>query len=178
MGGLELSETEDDFAERGVPWMLAWLGAQPGHDKHYHPQPYDQLAQTLQSAGEAATAAGIQYNQRDHQRAVATGLTKVWPTIHWFLTGYGYENWKALMLFIALVVLGSFLCSRADQTAELQLGHRFWFSLDWAVPIMDLGTGSYVKMPTNWLGIYFHVHRIVGFILVTFIVAGLSGIAK
>ena len=37
---------------------------------------------------------------------------------------------------------------------------------------------NHVKAPKNWVGSYFYVHAIAGFVLASFLFAGLTGFAE
>lgn len=76
-----------------------------------------------------------------------------------------------------MVVMGALLCSKAKELERLSIGQRLWYSFDRALPIVRLGAAKDDNAPRNWVSSYFYVHQIVGFILVSFLLAGLSGFA-
>ena len=55
---------------------------------------------------------------------------------------------------------------------------RFWYSFDMALPLIALDKKHEDFNFTGGVLVYFHVHKIAGFVLVSFLVAGLSGLTK
>ena len=181
LGGVESTGTGDPMAARKTGWLLAWIGAQSDHGSVYNPQPFTQLAAVLREAGNPAKADDILYYRREHERTAANTpwWSKFWLTVQWLLIGYGYASWRALIPFAGLVLAGVYFCGRANETTEFTTWRKIWYSLDRALPIIDLGATEDIKPLSNWVAAYyFYAHHIAGFILATFLVAGLTGFTK
>ncbi len=177
--GLELTNP-DPFTARETDWLLAWLGAQLDLASAYDPLPFTQLAAVLRDAGQPEKADEILFQRREHERKASNTpwWAKLWLTLQWILTGYGYSNGRALTAFAGLVLVGAWACKMANETMKMKPGHKLWYSLDYAIPIVSLGAGEGIDPPSNWVGYYFYFHRVVGVVLTPVIVAGLSGFTK
>jgi hypothetical protein len=180
LGGLESTGTPDTMDTRETKWLRAWLGAQLDHGPRFIPQPYRHLANVLRTTGNPTKADEVLYYLREHERTAASTpwATKVWLTLQWALIGYGYANWRALIYFAVLVGAGVLACNQAKETTKMLITHKFWYSLDRALPVVNLKATEGIKPPSNWVGSYFYVHQIIGFVLATFLVVGLSGFTK
>jgi hypothetical protein len=86
---------------------LAWLGRQ----KSFAAQPYQQVASVLKDEGDDRGARQVLYQMEHLRRATETGLARLWNSVLRFVIGYGYRPWRALGLFIVLVLSGSLLFS-------------------------------------------------------------------
>ncbi len=177
--GLELTNP-DPFTARETDWLLAWLGAQLDLASSYDPLPFTQLAAVLRDAGQPEKEDEILFQRREHERKASNTpwWAKLWLTLQWILTGYGYSNGRALTAFAGLVLVGAWACKMANETMKMKPGHKLWYSLDYAIPIVSLGAGEGIDPPSNWVGYYFYFHRVVGVVLTPVIVAGLSGFTK
>ena len=60
------------------------------------------------------------------------------------------------------------------------MGKQIFISLDLLLPFIDLLDNKFYKdiLFEGWQWFYFHFHKIMGFILGSFVLAGLSGITK
>jgi hypothetical protein len=90
LGGLHAME-KDPMSERPANWFEGWLKRQ----KHYTPQPFEQLALVLQSQGEAEKAKDIRCDSwaDDDRPGYAR---KIAMFLSWAFIGYGYQPWRAL----------------------------------------------------------------------------------
>ena len=52
------------------------------------------------------------------------------------------------------------------------------YSFDILLPIIRLRDKHYAIDLTTWARYYFYVHRIMGFLLASFLIAGISGLTK
>jgi hypothetical protein len=180
LGGVGLGSTPDTMDTRESDWLVAWLGAQPDHGRLYLPQPYLHLANVLREIGNPAKADDVLYALRDHERKAASTHfhAKVWLTLQWALTGYGYANWRVLVPFALLVACGALICRNAHELASFSVPRKLWYSLDRALPIVSLGASTDENAPSNWVAYYFYAHQFVGLVLAMFLFAGVFGFAK
>ncbi|WP_412558476.1 hypothetical protein [Thalassospira sp. MIT1370] len=81
-------------------FRLAWLSRQ---FDGFKPQPYSQLARTLQTAGEFKEARIILYHREEQRRKNALRLEYLWLSALKYTVGYGYKTsrilWSILLLF-------------------------------------------------------------------------------
>ena len=83
-----------------------------------------------------------------------------------------------------LVILGTLLgfgknagfeCRDVTLVTVIQ---RLWYSVDKLIPFLKLDRRHDKISPTGLLRSYFHLHQILGFLLMSLIVAGLTGVTK
>ena len=175
VGGF-LSEGATTLVDRDVGWLRDWLA----RDKTFSPQPYKQLASVLRAAGYPDKADTILIEMMNRQRDSADiGLrTRLWLWVKWALVGYGYDSWRAIFWFLALTFVGMFMFKRSLLGRVARRSTLFWYSLDMALPIIDLNRAhSKVRLKGGVL-VYFYCHKILGFVFVSFLIAGLSGLTK
>ena len=179
LGGLGEGDAEN-MAQRDVEWQLEWLAAQTNTENLYTPQPYQQLAKVVGELGFITKREEILYAMRDSERTSGNISTarRIWLTLQWLVIGYGYDNVRSLIPFGILVLFGAWAGRYAESTGALSPAKRFWFSLDRALPFVELGLANEIEAPKNWVGSYFYVHAILGFILASFLFAGLTGFAE
>ena len=94
------------------------------------------------------------------------------------MIGYGYNNWIALLWFAALTGLGVAVCRVWAFGLDMRAAQRFWYSVDMALPLINLNKRHEAVKLSGGVQVYFYVHKLAGFVLVSFLVAGLSGLTK
>lgn len=182
LGGLRSSKGST-MADRPFEWLRdEWLTKQKDRDVAFQPQPYRQLATILRESGHAGKADRILYAMRDHQRthAETPAFQKATLTLSWAFLGYGYRPWQAVVCFAALVLIGTLTVRRTRAGREEGPWKCFFFSLESAVPLIDLTPlnqrfAERLPEPVDW---YFHIHKIAGLVLVSVLVAGMTGLVS
>ncbi|MGH1480593.1 MAG: hypothetical protein ACRBM6_17985 [Geminicoccales bacterium] len=196
-GGLDADATHD-LGNRRSPWFIAWLEKDAPHT----PQPYRQCANVLQAMGHPAIADDVLYAGRERERTelkrnnedlMALGL--------WFLKatiGYGHGAsryfralyWVASLTVLGVVVLmatGDYLSldsnniSWADSTDRQQFMHLVKaasFSLNKLLPVIDLPLHHAHVLLSTGSKLYFQFHKLMGYVLALFLVAGITGLTK
>jgi len=184
--------SESELLGRGVGWFKGWLNRQ----QRYSPQPYEQLAEVLVTAGAREKADAILYEGRDRERReTLRGAQWLWASALDLFIGYGYRSLSRIF-FIWLPVFtlaGMLALTVAISTGTLNatfapdlpssyfndIGHRFSYSLDKFLPVMKLRDYHYSKIRLDgWLGYYFDFQQVMGYFLGSMLVAGITGIAK
>ena len=165
---------------RESEWYVEWLA----RDKSYTAQPYRQLAGFLEASGHHFMAADILYASREREREEARPEN----FLHWlslsvlkFTIGYGYglRYLRAVVWVAALTLIGMVLLRRAGE--HLGDGTRlgFWYSLDTLLPGIKLREAHYdVDLSDKLARRYFYFHKLAGFVLVSFVIAGLAGLTE
>ena len=182
LGGLA-DTPGDSMADRSVDWLLGWLDKQPNADVVHNPQPYEQLAAVLRAGGQAEKANDILFASRSRFRDADSTplLTKLGLWFQYYLIGYGYRNLHAIGWFALLLGVGTVLSrgSTFRLNRPMSVVQRFCYCVDKAIPFIGLDKRhDYVMHPGLRVSIYFYVHRLIGFALATFLIAGLSGLTK
>ncbi len=148
--------------------------------KTYNPQPYQQLAKVFESTGDDANAATIRYYGAERRRSESTGFKWLGLSLlKWTIGyGYGYRYFYALVWILGITLLGAIIKMKAEGRRTLSIADGA-FSLDLLLPIVKLDNRHYDDLKfEGWPRYYFMLHQLLGFILASFIVAGLSGITK
>lgn len=176
------------MASRDAQWFIKdWLAK----DETYSPQPYQQLASVLRVAGHAEKADDILYASKERERSNAKGIRLAGLTLLKVVIGYGYGYryfyslaWMAVLVLVGVGVLRLADEQKKQQIADEQKNQKipvgFWYSLDMALPIIRLREAHYeeVDLVSRPARIYFYAHKTLGYLLLFFFIAGLSGLTK
>jgi hypothetical protein len=181
LGGLG-AEAEAGVARRGSPWFIDWLA----RDEPYTPQPSQQCAQVLREIGHPEIANAVLYAERERERKQAwrtgnnphgTGLT----LLKWFV-GYGYGQrllWHPLAWVGALVAAGTAVLHLTGVPSELAgIGAAVAYSLDTLLPIVELEKSFADIVLHGFAKYYFYFQKLMGWVLASFLIAGVSGLTK
>lgn len=175
LGGFQSEEGGSDMAARRAKWFIEWLEK----DQSYTPQPYHQLTNVLRAMGHTEAVNVILYAGKERERHEASGL-KWWglSLLKWVIGyGYGYRYFLSLLWVTAITLIGVLVLATVDSGAPSTLAQKAAFSFDLLLPIIKLDE-SHKLMFEGWQRYYFYVHQLMGFLLGSFVVAGLSGITK
>ena len=157
---------------------LAWNGS------YIFSQPYHHLSSVLRKFGHHNIADDILYGSRAREREESSLFSPKWLGL-WILQltiGYGYGRWNFLALFwaTAFVIAGYIVLqarvNRNKKDTEEDLG--IWYSIDILLPIVRLRERHYERELDGWARWYFFAHRIIGYVLTLFVIAGLTGLTK
>jgi hypothetical protein len=162
-----------------------WFGKQA-----YAPQPYEQLASVLQSNGWIEDATAIRYAGKEQERKAAWGL--YWERLldwerllSWarlflinYSVGFGYHLEFAFYWAAVFVLLGWAVLYAAGQRTKHGITLGLAYSFDMLLPLVQLRKKHYDIDLDPWPQRYFFVHKIIGVILASFIVAGITGLTK
>lgn len=178
LGGFGV-DPQKSMAERDISWLKEWLEKQ----KHYSPQPYEQLGKILREAGYSKKAKDILFEGKKREQEEAFGSWLNWFNLALQRTfvGYGYRYLRTFGWFIGLVLLGASILWVNEQSiiADNWLD-RIFYSLDKLLPIVKLSEIHYLinREPSGFTKYYFYFHTLFGFVLASYLIAGLSGITK
>ena len=185
LGGFGTNEKETPY-KRSSEWFVNWLAK----DKTYSPQPYLHLASVLRAAGHDDKADEILYANREREfREPKTSPRRKWvlsvlkETIGY---GFGLGYFQALRWVLGFVLLGAFFLRINEESyvKKTKNGNRIerlglWYSLDMLLPVIHLREEHYdVDLETHWVRIYFYMHKVIGYLLIFFVIAGLTGLTE
>ena len=167
--------------KRKSEWYVKWLEKSSANS----PQPYLYLARVLRAAGYEEMADDILYESLEKQREKSEmwgwlRLSVLKVTIGY---GYGWRYFRALGWVAGLMVLGMvILLISLENENEVQV-FGFWnsafYSLDMLLPVIRLRDLHYEEVDlVTWARYYFYFHKIMGYVLIFFVLAGLSGLMK
>ena len=191
LGGLAGSGGEADMLARDSGWYVGWLE----RDSTYSPQPYEQLAGVFRAAGHTAKAHDILYAGRDRARrelararwlglgflsASWWGLSLLKCTIGY---GLGVRYFRALWWVAGFTILGAVVhWWGSGQVPKPDIFLLGWLSFDQLLPIAELDkdhAGLIAEgVLERWALAYFYFHKLIGWLLASFLVAGLSGLTQ
>ena len=166
---------------------VEWLS----RDSSFSPQPYEQLAGVFRRTGDPVKANDILYEARERQRRGrgvlgGFGLWMLRATIGY---GLGHRYFWALWWVLGFTLLGTVLLITLGHHSE-DWPRDFFASFDQLLPIVTLNKSHDVLIfgdpsatplidPQPYgLVVYFYFHKMVGWVLATFIVAGLAGLTQ
>ncbi len=94
--------------------------------------------------------------------------------------GYGYGYFYSLVGMAVLVLVGVGVLRLTGEQKKQQIPVDFWYSLDMVLPIIRLREAHYeeVDLVSRPARIYFYAHKTLGYLLLFFFIAGLSGLTK
>jgi hypothetical protein len=167
-----------EFGLETESWLKAWLAKNEGISL----QPYQQLAAVLVRQGAAHAADRVLYAGKERQREHARGIRRLGYELLRGSIGYGIGRryFRSLFWVIGLTVIGGFVFQAQVFHHWPTAGGAFLFSFDQLLPIVNVAPGAddIAKSLRGWQQFYLAFHRAVGFLLGSFVVAGLSGITQ
>jgi uncharacterized protein YjbI with pentapeptide repeats len=191
LGGLG-AEGEADIGKRNSAWFIEWLARDPT----YSQQPYEHLAKVLRASGQGEKAGEVLYAGRERERLqlqkrllAGDGSPEAWVDFVWksalhAVIGYGYKVHRAFYWIAAFVILGTVFIWRSRQLTRHRIATGtagttpLEYSIDMLLPIIELRKQHYDIDLTGATRYYFYFHKLMGFVLVSFLIAGLAGLTK
>ena len=170
--------------ERGFDWYKKLLDLQ----NPYSPLPYQEIAEVLRRHGDVSLARDVLYERRETEREAAwrAGDYGVWFGLSVLKRAIGYgigtKMFMALIPMAIFAFIGSIVGQSAINTATGAAYSKIQaiiYSIDLLLPVIELDREHYenVTLPAP-ATYYFHVHKIMGYGLAFFVIAGLSGLTS
>jgi hypothetical protein len=198
LGGLQAEQKDTLAGVEDVKELVALLEA-GGDGATFTPGPYQQLARALRHMGHDERADEIMIAMKRHERACVSWarqpLYKLWLCLLDGFSGFGYRNHRALGWFAVVALLswgGGLGLSGAVFTPTSEgldnVVRWFWFALGNATPLITLddahrtflseqfGAGSN-RVPLGVASV-FHLAKIFGFVILSYYVASITGLAN
>jgi hypothetical protein len=158
--------------------LVAWLA----RAKQYSPQPYRQLADVLVRQGEVEHADRIRYAGKERERRESRWLSRAGLEVSKWTIGYGigYRYLRSLAWASVLTLVGSFVFAEHVGRHWHDPGATLLFSLDQLLPVISVAPGAedIAKTLAGWRHVYLAFHRALGFVLGSFVLAGISGLTQ
>ncbi len=169
------------FGMRDSDWFVGWLAM----DKTYSPQPYRHLASHIRAAGHGEMVDDILFASRERERS----LYNPWQSKWWGLLalkiginyGYGLGYFLLLRFIVLFVAIGTVVLHIAgERKRHHYMIASFWdstfYSLDMLLPLIRLRERHYTEVDLNrGARYYFYFHQVVGYLLVSILLAELIG---
>jgi len=173
----ELENSDDDaeldMAARPAAWWIEWLERQ-----EYSPEPYEYLASILAKQGYKDKAEDILYagKNRELESTPFPANIKLW--LERVLIGYGYRTRYAVMWVSGFIILGAIVLRFSGEGRRNRMPYGIAFSFDMLLPIVKLRDYHYTVDLKGWARYYFYFHKLMGYVLASFLIAGLAGLTK
>jgi hypothetical protein len=167
-----------DFLAQPLGWFLGWLKKSP-----FSPQPYEQLAEILRVNGFPDKAKDALYEGKNQEWwnsqivDVTSAIDFLLLTLSWILIGYGHRIYYVTVWILVVVVLGTAIFRHTPEVRRAGVS-PVAYSFDMLIPLITLRERHKevdIAGPTRY---YLYLHRIVGYVLASFVVAGLAGLTK
>jgi hypothetical protein len=168
------------------------LVARPWGD--HDPQPYFQMARRLRENGHLSEANRLQYLERTRAMRQAfshgRGLQGLWLGALWAFIGFGIGlgYFRAIFWVLLFTAVGTIVLAWSPPANPDPLMNWLWrvgASLDQVLPVAKLSahyTTFFEEKTTNtltyWQNAYFAFQRFFGWLMATFVVAGLAGLTQ
>lgn len=190
------SDGGDTLAQAKARELIGWLKAGRAEDS-FTPEPYRELASALEKSGWRGKASRILHAMRLYERRCERNVArKLAMHLSGAFIGFGHRSDYAVYWFFALVLgFAAFGLYHAGlptvplDPKEIEAGLRwFWFSLGNATPLIELdeahktflldafATDTQLDPPIG-IASAFYVEKLLGFILLSYLAAGVSGFA-
>lgn len=148
-----------------------------------HPVPdlYERAADLFADLGNHEAAEEMRKAALDRRFTNSTYLYWLLSRLYKYLFDYGYNPVGALIAALFVVGLGwAVLSVSGEATAHRDEKGRigFWFSLDLFLPFVQLRKAHYEVVLMPGVQKYFYLHKLVGYLLATLVVAAITGIIK
>jgi len=164
-----------DMSERPTWWWTEWLARQ----RPYSPQPYEQLASVLSKLGYRDRAREILYESKDRERKETTSRSeRVVLSLQRAFIGYGYYPYYSLWWVLGFVVLGALVLRVSGEGAANHMPFGIAYSLDMLLPVIRLREAHYEIELRGWPRYYFYGHKLMGYVLASFVVAAVGGLTQ
>ncbi len=164
-----LSNISPNISQQAETWF---------RKQDYAPQPYEQLAGVLQANGLIGDATAIRYAGKERERRAASGLRWVWLFLLNYSIGFGYHLEYAFAWALGFVLLGWAVLYATGERTKHGFTLGLVYSFDMLLPLVQLDKKHDDVDLGPWPRCYFYAHKIIGVILTSFIVAGISGLTK
>ncbi|MEL7468506.1 MAG: hypothetical protein AAFN27_08625 [Pseudomonadota bacterium] len=176
--------------DEGAEELVGWLeGVRPERMvNRYTPGPYEHLVELLRQEGLGAKADAVEYAKFEHRSATPPGGTPWWDRLFFwplskYLVGYGvYPFW--LLLYVAgLIGLGWLVAlfsydNRLSAWTFRSAFDRLWYSVENALPLIELSERhKQINHCSAWVESFYHIQKLLGFVLATYLVGALTILA-
>ena len=162
------------IANRKVSWIKKWLKKQDS----YSPQPYMQLGKVLQKDGFEDKARKIFYASKQEERRNSNWYRWLWLFFLEVSIGYGYHVSYLAGWALLFVIIGSIVLKISGQGLVHGMPYGISYSLDMLLPFIKLNEAHYTISLTGLVKYYFYVQKIVGYGMLSVLIAGVSGLVR
>jgi hypothetical protein len=179
INGFNYRHLNHSVAIRDIQWFRKWLKNQA----EYSPKSYELPAKLLEEEGDKTKADAIRFSGKKYQMKHAGGWQKFVLILEYGLVGYGYRMWLPYCWMLGLTLLGTLILIISclpEGNLLPTYWEKFFFTLDTLLPIIELNKDYTGIIPRLSPGVreIFYLIEIFGWVIGSFLVAGLSGLTK
>lgn len=122
----------------------------------------------------------ILYAGQERRRSEAKGIKWLGLTLLSWTVGYGhgYRIFYSVGWLLGFIVIGAIVVRRDSAGQTKGMLWCLFYSFDMILPLVRLEKRNYEINLDNLARRYFYVHILIGYLLASFVLAGLSGLTK
>jgi hypothetical protein len=173
-----------------------WFEKILARQKHFSPQPYQQLGALLQKEGYEERAREILWAGKERQKketlrpikSLFEGnffksfrdlIGRLFMNLEKYFIGYGYYNFFSLIWVAIFTGIGVCVLWWSGEGATHGMRYGIPYSFDMILPIIQLNPEHYkISFDTLSVRWYFYFQQLMGYVLASFLIAGLSGFTR
>ncbi len=173
LGGYRESGDANDVTARDASTFIDWLAKQPV----YSPQPYRSLSDVLKSSGYPEKAKQVLYAGSLREWGNSSGVAWVWQGMRWAIIGFGLYPQRAGWWILFLVPLGAIIFGfdPSVRLRQMRFIDRLIYSFDALLPFVTLRAEHNSFDLQAWPKYYLYFHKVMGYVLIAFLLAALTG---
>ncbi len=146
--------------------------------RYYSAQPYQQLAGVLKQGGRTDLANDVLFASKEAERNSSVRWQWWLLTMQRYIIGYGYEYRFVLFSTSIFIIVGYFMIWANAEGKKHSKAWRLVYSVDMLLPILQLEKTNYDIHLNGCARYYFYFHKAAGYLLASFLIAGISGLTK
>lgn len=150
----------------------------------FSPAVYEIFSNYYQSKGDKVSSKTIGYKKKSRELAnsFAEGHygEALILSLSWAFIGFGYYPMQALVVIVFLTALGALFVRKStfSPPPEREI-NPVTYSFDMLLPVIKLRDLHYtLDIDQKWIRRYFYFQKVMGFVLGSFLVAGIAGLAQ
>jgi uncharacterized protein YjbI with pentapeptide repeats len=167
-------DPKSELPARSAEWWVGWLCRQ----EHFSPSPYHNVARVLREHGHPDKADKVLYAAKNRELSLADFGDSVLLLSQKVLIGYGYRLWLAWFWIAGFIGAGVLVLKLSGEGRRHGLPYGVAYSIDMLLPIIELREKHYKMDLQGWARYYFYFHKMMGYVLASFLAAGLAGLTK
>lgn len=164
---------------RSLAWYKKWL-----KESEYTPHQYSQISKIFAESGRIDWSNAIKVAAKDRELELAIENNR-WGAAAWLfsfrtIVGYGIGGgpFRACVPLLLMIFVGAAVLAKSRTYANKSFQWRILFSADLILPVVQLVRQNYEENLPSKLRVYFALHQLIGYILVFFVIAGLTQISS
>jgi hypothetical protein len=156
-----------------VGWFCRWLERQTP----FSLEPYQHAAAYLRRVGLEDDADDVLYCGKVREiDFTPSWIGKLLLQIQRFSVGFGYRIERSLIWAALFILVGQQIFSRTKEAKAHRMPYGLAYSIEMFIPALSLRRLHQEIDLTGWQRYYFYLHKFMGWVLGSLVVAGLAGL--